>query len=287
MSFRPRSYPHPVLSPSTRDYIGEASFFGAFSCSKQDSDLLITYQLTLKSDRLNEFLADSQARVGLSVYAKGSRWKSLLPADTFSGSFTIPESDVFGTLEITPVIVSAVDETLEFEGINPEFGTKRFAVKEGDLLAHGPTEAMETAHQTTTAEGESWIVFSLDQTLDPNEYEIQTAHDAIMVYAGANVMLVTNAMSANPTLRPYLYTSIYKDAFVAALDSILASFQSEEEPEEEWARGLQAYMESCNLSLDELSGGDRNDVLKFVLRLTAGDGLGALAQDIKEGRLIQ
>lgn len=287
MSFRPRSYPHPVLSPFSRDYVDESELFGTFDRRSEGGELVIDYEITLTSNRLNEFRApDTGALLALDIYSKGSRWRKFSPLASDQGSLRIPESQIFGTVEVTPMLLAARDGELEFAGINREYSSSRFVVQEGDLLAHGDTYFLESDHQASSNDGESLISFVLSEGLDPDEYEVSVSYDGIIVLAGKNVMQVTNAMSANPLFRPYLFTSFYKDAFVEAIGMILSQYKDEEEPEEAWAKGLLAFIDSQGLSLDTIESGDRNSILKFVLRMIASDGVGAISKRLDNGQAL-
>ena len=287
MSFRPRSYPHPVLSPFNRDYIDGSELYGEFDRSSEGGDLVISYDITLKSSRLNEFrAADTGAFLALDVYSKGSRWRNLYPLTADGGSVRISETQIFGTVEVTPMLLAGRDAELEFAGINKEYSSSRFSVQEGDVLAHGDTYFLESDHHTSSNDGESLISFELSDGLGPDEYEIGVTYDGIIVFAGKNVMRVTKAMSADPAFRPYLFMSFYKDAFIEAIGQILAQYKNQEEPEEAWAKGLLAFIDSQGLSLDVVQDGDRNAVQKFVLQMIANDGVGVISKRLENGQAL-
>ena len=287
MSFRPRSYPHPVLSPFSRDYVDGSELFGSFDRRSDNGELVIDYEITLKSDRLNEFRApDGGAFLALDIYSKGSRWRKLYDLTSDKGSVSIPESQVFGTVEVTPMLLATKDGELEFAGINKEYSLSRFTVQEGDVLAHGDTYFFESDHQASSNDGESLISFQLSEGLDPNEYEIGLSYDGIVVFAGKNVMQVTKAMSADTNFRPYLFMSFYKDAFIEAIEEILTQYKNQEEPEEFWAKGLLAYIDSQGFSLDTIEDGDRNSIQRFVLRMIADDGVGTISKRLENGQAL-
>lgn len=287
MSFRPRSYPHPVLSPLSRDYVDDSELVGSFDRRSEGGELVIDYKITLTSSRLNEFRApDTGAILALDIYSKGSRWRKLSRLTSDEGSLSIPESQIFGTVEVTPMLLAAKDGALEFAGINREYSSSRFVVQEGDLLAHGDTYFLESDHHASSNDGESLISFVLSERLDPDEYEVSISYDGIIVLAGKNVMQVTNAMSANPSFRPYLFTSFYKDAFIEAIGTILTQYKDQEEPEDAWAKGLLAFIDSQGLSLDAIESGDRNSIQKFVLRMIASDGVGAISKRLNNGQAL-
>jgi|1048.fasta_scaffold52641_2 hypothetical protein len=285
MSFRPRSYPHPVLSPYSKDYVDGSEFFGSFERRSENGFLVVDYVLTLKSARLNEFcLPGVGAKIYLDVYVSGTRLRNLVQSDGLSGSLKLPESAIHGTVEITPLLVAQQDVALEFAGINAEYSSTQFAVKQGDLLAHGPTEALEADHQRSSTDSESWIKFSLDPKLASDEYEIAPVNDAIIVYTGTNVQTVLGAMRADPNMKPYLFMSIYKDVFIEAVATILDRYKNEDEADEPWAKGLTHYIDSKEMSLSEILDDDRNSIQKFVLRMLAGDGIAEIAKRLKDGR---
>jgi hypothetical protein len=287
MSFRPRSYPHPVLSPYSKDYVDGSEFFGSFERRSEDGFLVLDYVLTLTSARLNEFcLPGVGAKIYLDIYVSGTRMRNLVQSDGLSGSLKLPESDIHGTVEITPLLVSQRDVVLEFAGINAEYSSTQFAVKQGDLLAHGPTEALEADHQRSSTNSESWIKFSLAADLAPDEYEIAPINDAIMVYTGTNVQRVVGAMCDDSNMEPYLFMSIYKDAFVEAVATILDRYRNGEEADELWAKGLTHYIDSKEMSLSEILPDDRNSIQKFVLRMLAGDGIAEIAKRLNDGRAL-
>ncbi len=286
MSFRARSYPHPVLSPFARDYVDQSEIYGEFDRSSEDGKLVISYSIHLTSDRLDEFRADARAKLALDIYSKGSRWRSLEFLDHVKGAIEIPEGLIFGTVEVTPVLLATEDTKFEFAGINGEYSANTFLLQEGDLLALGPTESLEADHQRSSQDKEDFIKLQLSPALDPNEYEVQVNSDQIIIFAGQNVTQVTNALRADVAMRPYLFMSLYKDAFVVAIKHLLATYRDEEEPEEAWAKGMTAYIDSKELSLDEIEGEEDSSIEKFVLRMIATDGLGAVAKRIQDGKAL-
>jgi hypothetical protein len=284
MSFRPRSYPHPVLSPYSRDYVDGSEFYGKFERRSEDGFLVLTYEFFLTSNRLNEFcLSGAKAKIYIDVSVSGTRLRLIEKADSFSGTLKLAQSDIHGTVEVTPLLIAEEDSTLEFEGINSEYGSRRFAVQQGDLLAHGPTEALEADHQRSSTDNESWIKFSLSEALDADEYEIVPVSDAIMVYTGTNVQTVLGAMRADTNMKSYLFLSIYKDAFVEAVSTILDRYKNGDDVDEVWAKGLNHYIDSKGMSLSEVRDDDRNSVQRFVLRMLAGDGFATIAKRTREG----
>jgi len=287
MSFRPRSYPHPVLSPFSRDYVDDSQLFGTFERRSEGGELVIDYEVTLTSSRLNEFRApDTGAFLALDIYSKGSRWRKFFRIANDQGSLAIPESHIFGTVEVTPMLLAAKDGELDFSGINREYSSSRFMVQEGDLLAHGDTYFLESDHHASSNDGESLISFSLSERLDPDEYEVNVSYDGIIVLAGKNVMQVTNAMRANPMFRPYLFMSFYKDAFIEAIGIILEQYKNQEEPEDAWAKGLLAFIDSQGLSLDTIEFGNRNSIQRFVLRMISSDSVGAISKRLDNGQAL-
>jgi hypothetical protein len=204
--------------------------------------------------------------------------------EAFSGEIQIPESWLHGTLEVTPILVAAGDSELEFAGINKEYSSSTFQVQEGDLLAHGPTEALEADHQASSTDQESWIKFSLSSALGADEYEISPANDVIIVYTGTNVQQVVGRMSSEGNMQPYLFMSIYKDVFVEAIATILDRYKNQEDADETWAKGLTHYIDSKGMSLAEIRDDDRNSILRFVQRMIAADSVAAIAKRIREGK---
>ena len=284
MSFRPRSYPHPVLSPYSRDYVDGSEFYGKFERHSEDGFLVLKYEFFLTSNCLNEFcLSGAKAKIYIDVSASGTRLRLLVMSVSFSGTLKLAQSDIHGTVEVTPLLIVKEDSTLEFEGINSEYGSRRFAVQQGDLLAHGPTEALEADHQRSSTDNESWIKFSLSEALDADEYEIVPVNDAIMVYTGTNVQTVLGAMRADTNMKSYLFLSIYKDAFVEAVSTILDRYKNGDDVDEVWAKGLNHYIDSKGMSLSEVRDDDRNSVQRFVLRMLAEDGFAAIAKRTREG----
>lgn len=284
MSFRPRSYPHPVLSPYARDYVDNSEIYGSFERTPQDGNLVVSYDITVTSDRLNEFRADSRVKLGLNLYSKGTRWKELKILDGHKGNFSIPEGLLFGTLELTPVIVVSESGVFELAGHNPEYGTSLFQLEEGDLLAFGPTEALEVDHERTAQDMEAFITL-VRAPGDPNVYEVIDGGQQIIVNAGENVMSVVSVMRANPALHPFLFTGIYKDAFSFALKRMLKAYQDEADAESPWATGLQTFIDSAGLNLDEIENLEES-LERFVLKMLASDGFAALAKRVQEGKAL-
>jgi hypothetical protein len=291
MSFRPRAYPHPVLREINDDYVDKSEFFGRFTHSSGEGMLTLGIDITLTSDRLNEARADGIAQLAVEVECAGARWKEVFTLENVPASVTIPEANLFGTIRVTPLLIATQEINLEFAGINKEFTTTTFHLFEGDLLAYGPTEALETDHDRSSGDDHYGIKFSLQPDLDPDEYWVACDYDEIIIHCGSNVMQVTKALTEDIRYSPFVFMSYYKDAFVKGMDYLLRSLSRGEELEQTWAKGLKGYIEEKGLSLDSLSAisqddeqGDHEEVERFVHRLIALDGVQALAKRIqKEG----
>jgi hypothetical protein len=289
MSYRPKAYPHPVLSEVSDDYVDGSEFFGVFSHSTANGYLTLRYDLTLNCVRLDEVRADQFAQLALEIECPGVRWKKLFTVDGLAGSIDLPESNLFGTVKVTPVLVACEEVNLELSGINAEFKKNTFHIFTGDLLAFGPTEAVESNHDRSSNDNHYGIKFAIQADLKDAEYRVDCDYDEIIIYCGKGVMRVVQGMTTDARLAPLVFMTFYKDAFVHGMINMLGSLERGEELEQTWAKGLKAYIDQSGLSLDELSGveeGNREAVERFVQRLIAADGVEVLSKRAQKGEPV-
>ena len=160
-------YPHPVLSESTSDFA-----VGRFECSfEQNStktgELRLSSNIDVTRPSLRSLIAEQRAALGFYIVCRPTFFNVLQEVHFGHGEQYFALSDLFGMVQIRPVIwtLVAIDSFID-EDFDADFG-RSIAVAKGAILALGaefrfsverqkfrPFETIfDLAKSTATAEG--------------------------------------------------------------------------------------------------------------------------------------
>jgi len=268
---RNRIYQHPVLRNGSKDYSDESIFESSFVAEILGDDfkdtVKVSYTLQVRSKTLLDLVNNKKAGFFISFYCSETLFKQLIQIDNLQGEVSLPKGKVLGNLEVEPFII-ATSPILKFNpvGVNEEYGNSIFDINAGAPLAVGEKDIFPISFVRRSYKDLIRVQTSLE--LDKNEYEISLESNVITINMGLNVRQAWELMSADSTIRPYLYMSIYKDTFVEALTAIRDGNDVEEFA---WAKKLIETFEKVGLRLS-----DEDDFAKLnraVLRLLGKQGM--------------
>ena len=253
MSNLSKTFFHPVLRESTRDFVDGSAFSvelkARLNQNKNDENLCIDYKVDLASPGISAQLADGSAQVFLDLYSKETITRILSPLVDEEGTIEFKAGQLLGVLEVqAAVIATQCIKSYSPVGINKEYGDANFYILPGSILAIGEKIMLPLSFKRIKLE--SLIRVQLSTDLDPDVYELNLDSDFITILMGESFHALWDIMRSDIAVKPYLALSIYKDTFVEALSLI---YKTEEAEEFSWAQALIARCENIGIKLEELT----------------------------------
>jgi len=253
MSNLSKTFFHPVLRESTRDFVDGSAFSvelkARLNQNKNDENLCIDYKVDLASPGISAQLADGSAQVFLDLYSKETITRILSPLVDEEGTIEFKAGQLLGVLEAqAAVIATQCIKSYCPAGINKEYGDANFYISPGSILAIGEKILLPLSFKRIKLE--SLIRVQLSTDLDPDVYELNLDSDFITILMGESFHALWDIMRSDIAVKPYLALSIYKDTFVEALSLI---YKTEEAEEFSWAQALIARCENIGIKLEELT----------------------------------
>jgi hypothetical protein len=248
-----KTFFHPVLRESTRDFVDGSAFSvelkPRLNQDKNNENLCIDYRVHLTSPGIQAQLKDGSAQVFLDLYSKETITRILSPLVDEEGSIEFQSGQLLGILEVqAAVIATKLIKSYGPVGVNAEYGDLKFNVPPGSILALGEKILLPLSFKRIKLE--SLIRVQLSKDLDPDVYELNLDSDFITILMGESFHALWDIMRSDSAVKPYLALSIYKDTFVEALSLI---HKTEEAEEFNWAQALIARCESSGIKLEDLS----------------------------------
>ena len=253
MSNLSKTFFHPVLRESTRDFVDGSAFSvelkARLNQNKNDENLCIDYKVDLASPGISAQLADGSAQVFLDLYSKETITRILSPLVDEEGTIEFKAGQLLGVLEVqAAVIATQCIKSYSPVGINKEYGDANFYIPPGSILAIGEKILLPLSFKRIKLE--SLIRVQLSTDLDPDVYELNLDSDFITILMGESFHALWDIMRSDIAVKPYLALSIYKDTFVEALSLI---YKTEEAEEFSWAQALIARCQNIGIKLEELT----------------------------------
>lgn len=253
MSNLSKTFFHPVLRESTRDFVDGSAFSvdlkARLNQNKNDENLCIDYKVDLASPGISAQLADGSAQVFLDLYSKETITRILSPLVDEEGTIEFKAGQLLGVLEVqAAVIATQTIKSYSPAGINKEYGDANFYILPGSILAISEKILLPLSFKRIKLE--SLIRVQLSTDLDPDVYELNLDSDFITILMGESFHALWDIMRSDIAVKPYLALSIYKDTFVEALSLI---YKTEEAEEFSWAQALIARCENIGIKLEELT----------------------------------
>ena len=248
-----KTYFHPVLRESTRDFVDGSAFsvdlIPRLNQDRNNENLCIDYKVELTCPGIRAQLMDGSAQVFLDLYSKETITRILSPLVDDQGSIEFKSGQLLGVLEVQ-ASVTATQRIKSYSptGINDEYGDLKFNILPGSILAIGEKILLPLSFKRIKLE--SLIRVQLSRDLDPDVYELNLDSDFITILMGESFHALWDIIRSDTAVKPYLALSIYKDTFVEALSLI---HKTEEAEEFSWAQALIARCESIGIKLDELT----------------------------------
>jgi hypothetical protein len=274
-----RIFRYPVLRKGSQDYIDDSifEFDGIVEIIGEPVKDIVEckYKITLRNQMLSDLIESNLASIFASIYCSATLFKALIPLGQLNGEFTLPAGSVIGSLEVIPMIISTEDiEQFSPGGVNPEYGTAHFFIDAGSQLALG--EKFSYPINPVRRNFQDLIRVQTNDKLDANEYGINLESNVITINMGINARLAFDQLRSDPSTRPHLYMSFYKDAVVQALSDIL---KGDSEEDYAWNQKLHEKFADNRMPLSEESS--FSDINAAVLRVLGPTGLERMIRNVE------
>lgn len=252
MSYRAKAYPYPVLSSFSDDFGSDAIFHAAIEAEMggdTSQQLVVTYDITQSVAWMDEYFLDGNARIVMDVQCRSTLFREYVDLDGWKGQLVFDDGQLYGSTTLTPLIIaSSSNQTYRPDGINEEFGTSVFGVREGDILGVGESVTVDLEFSRTLDRDLVTIKYSTEES-DTDIYRFQYDGPRIIIIAGESLRDAIGHMRADRSTRPYLFMSVYKDCIAGALN-YLAREEDGENTELPWGRTLMSRLEDLGRALD-------------------------------------
>lgn len=250
MSFDLGSVPYPLVSPYTDDFES-----GGLQCEIEQANFdsyraAASFRYSFITSESSELgYIDSLCEQGLAervilIESPESLHRSTVIA-VRRGEFSRGPGELYGRVTVTAYVVAkSTINNFDPPNRHTEWGAGRFVVKQGEVLALSLPTKFDISHKLLRKR--SMINLVLSEDIDPEVYRIDASDDTIVVTAGVAVRKAIQIMEKDPSKKPALFMSLYKDVLQQGL------LQARENGGEQlWVRSFEKKLEIEHL--DELT----------------------------------
>ena len=263
------SFPYPVLGHGD-DYLG-ADFQVVFDCVEGDLDpqtrlVTIGFSCSMTDAVIQQLLDAGIASYGFEISCVATSRREVFVVNELCGNLTLDTNQLFGTVRIEPKIFM-LEELNDFQSpnFNPEFEGMTFALRPGDAIASAPEEVISVELKKLRLE--SLLRIERFNGPDPWTYRFSVDGEHLVIMLSSKFHDFFLEARDDPTTRPFLIMSVYKDCLVAALETLI---DDDGETSSSWSRALADKLEKNNLSLPETKNFDQLNEIAQKLLLDLG-----------------
>ena len=248
---RRRSFPYPVLSETTGDYVDGSIFDFTVTTDQERRDdsptqISFTYEITLKNKLLVEAVLDKKSQFLIEVSCPSTWFKFTHLCTDMTGIIRIPAEQLSGAALISASLVVVADNVeIQLSGIHAEYGrANRFVFDIGMPLAIASPYVVELEFAEEVLRNLIHIRKSPSEPSDA--FSIDLTGNQIVVNMGEKYHTAWGVLFAHNETKPNLYMSLYKDCVVAAVQALAFDGAAEEFL---WARTFREKIEALGLRI--------------------------------------
>lgn len=213
-------YLHPVLAKHSGDYVSHEVEI-AFAPEIAGEQLNIASSIDIKNTYLLSKIQSGEMGLGYFVMCQDTMFNRLYQTNIGKQTQTISHFDLFGVVEIRPVIFSKayITESRD-QSINDEFGDT-VSFEPASLTMIGSKHRFTIEPQKFQPFGALFQLAKKDD-LQPGEIAVDTEGDKIRILAEPGTHLKLLEMRNKPQTRDLLMNAVYLPAVMETLNSIRA-----------------------------------------------------------------
>jgi hypothetical protein len=271
MNFLQKTYFHPVLRQGNQDYTDSSYFIVQFAESVNSSalgdEVSVQVNFELKNSKIEMLIRTEEAKIVLVLNCVDTMKKFVFDIVESGQNFKIPVGSVIGNLTCQVLVVA--NTRVDFfapSGVNSEFGSLEFSLHEGSPLAISQLQSFLI--QPRKIRLFQMIRVQKSEALHPDTYEFILSASSITITMGKRAFEYWTLLRMDSKSSSHLFTSIYKDALVEALKSIL---EDDGIKEYLWAQKLLTFIE--DKSILESDRPDLQRINQEVCKMLAAKGI--------------
>jgi hypothetical protein len=266
MFYRPKAYPFPVLGFNLSGFLNGSRFECTINTvNDPDGGITLAYEFVLENIALRDLAISGWVTLGFDVYSRQTLTRKFIAVQAFIGEVSLEELDLFGPVEIVPLLV-AIGDIPDYQpsGISQEYVSGTFFVPTGSPVAIGQPLDLEVEPDHNRDAG----LFTIRSTPDKDDhfYELVTDSDVLVLSVSEQMYRAINLVRNSPSQRSMIWPSINQDVLEAALESL--KFDGEER---RWARALSRYLNNLNVDFNHYSNSQ-----EIAARIVFDKGWGAI-----------
>ncbi len=246
MNFRGKAFPHPVLRPDTDDYQDSAfeTIIEPTLSKGDDQSIDVELCFSLSSESLNSEITQNRASFALDVNCPDTLYRKVFHCKD-SDTIKFKEKELYGRVSFTGMVIcrKAIDSFSAYD-LHPEFGSRLFSFRPGDILAFD--QQVLAFVEFSSLSFESLIRAQSCHDIDPNSYKIEVEAELITILMGPTFYKVWNLLREENSKAPFLAMSVYKDCLLVALQYIVTS---EDSGGYRWSKALIKKLDNYGIEL--------------------------------------
>ncbi len=270
MSSTTRTFSHPVLRKDADDFTDGSQFQVIYTPKieevNNESVLKLDIQIDLDNASIAELIQNNQARVYLDIYSKDTLWRESLPLSIGFNEVRFQPGQLIGAVELQAYICTILDLEYVPVNLNSEYEVPAFSLIVGSLLALGEKNVLPLLFKRIRMD--NLIRVQKSKEIDPDVYEFVLESHVITILMGERFYGAWDLTRSDAETKPYLYISVYKDAFIEALNLLRIS---ETVSEYSWAQNLLSKCEDLGINHGDLR--DFSSLNSAALRLLSEFGV--------------
>lgn len=233
--------PFPLLSPESDDF-GRRGLMCDLSIRHFDSvNVTVEFAYQFASTELPEqnyfkmLCQEGKAERVILIESPESLYRESERVGE-EGFITRSDGILYGRVTLTPLVITRVElDDFNPPGRDPEWGEGPFLVGKGEIIALGESIRVDISHKLSRKR--SMIDLQLSNDMDTEVYRIDASGDVIVVNAGPDIRRAIEIMSKDPSHKPALFMSLYKDVLQEGLRQA-----KETGGEQAWLRSLEHHL---------------------------------------------
>lgn len=142
-------FTRPVLKEISEDFA--STFRAEFDVETTRKTLELKYKFELDSIAFKKYCSAEQVVIGLHIYSQTIMYRKFIEIslDNFEGVISLDRDDVYGKVEISPILVAANNFTLTASSELLDIDDDNYSVKKGMILGYAETVELEVDYSMT------------------------------------------------------------------------------------------------------------------------------------------